>query len=63
MKFTNGDSVLSALLCPLNEAFSFDLLPPSMTEATIVVIPKSDKDPLHPESYRPISLLSKNFNI
>lgn len=28
-----------------------------MREALIIVIPKPDKDPQHPELYRPISLL------
>lgn len=34
-----------------------------MTEATIVVIPKKDKDPLNTESYRPISLLISDVKI
>lgn len=48
------------LLLPMLEAQS---LPPSMSEAVIVVIPKPRKDPELCESYRPISLLNVDAKI
>lgn len=41
----------------LNEAYITQELPKSMTETIIIVILKSDKDPLKPDSYRPISYI------
>lgn len=38
-------------------------LPDSMGQSVIVVIPRKDKNPLHPESYRPIWLLSTDVKI
>lgn len=38
-------------------------LPDSMGQSVIEVIPKKDKNPLYPESYRPISLLSTDVKI
>lgn len=40
-----------------------DCLPPSMSEAVIEVIPKSNKDPELCASYRPISLLNVDAKI
>jgi hypothetical protein len=39
------------------------LLPNSLEESTIISIPKPGKDPLKPDSYRPIALLSSIFKI
>lgn len=43
--------------------FESATLPASMGEALIVLIPKPGKDPLFPESYRPISLLQLDVKI
>lgn len=45
------------------KALEGGVLPPSMAEAIIVVIPKPDKDPELCTSYRPISLLNVNVKI
>ena len=58
-----GDILLLELLNTLNQAFSKGHLPPSMMEATIIIIPKEGKDQLDPASYRPISLLCTNVKI
>lgn len=57
------ETLLPALLNTFNEAFSMGQLLDSMGEAIIVVIPKKDKNPLYPESQRPISLLSTDVKI
>lgn len=46
-----------------NDAFQKGQLPPSLTEASISVLLKKDKDPLLCSSYRPISLLNVDFKI
>lgn len=51
-------TLLPTLLTTLNDALQEGGLPASMNEAIIVVIPKPGKDPLQPDSYRPISLLN-----
>ncbi|XP_069604436.1 G-patch domain and KOW motifs-containing protein isoform X1 [Ranitomeya imitator] len=55
------------LLAKLSEVYNSSLergeLPLSMREAIVVVIPKADKDPQLPESYRPISLLTADIKI
>ena len=38
-------------------------LPESFTTAIITVLPKKDRDPLNPASYRPISLLNTDYKI
>lgn len=43
--------------------FELGILPPSMQEAQIIVLPKPGKNPQHPESYRPISLLPVDIKI
>lgn len=43
--------------------FDANVLPESMREALIVLIPKSGKDPLQPEAYRPISLLQTDVKL
>lgn len=53
-----GQTLLLELLEVLNEAYIKQELPKSMTETTIIVILKLDKDPLKPDSYRPNSLLT-----
>lgn len=46
-----------------NEAFSLGRLPGTLSEATISLLLKKDKDPLSCSSYRPISLLNVDFKI
>lgn len=50
---------LVPLLCSVYaEALTQRKLPTSMTQATMSVLPKKDKDPTKRESYRPVSLLT-----
>lgn len=58
----------SAALAPIlvrvfNDARGKGLLPPTMSEASITLLLKKDKDPLLCNSYRPISLLNVDFKI
>lgn len=57
---------LFRLLCFL-DLFKFVLdtgsLPPSWHESKIAAIPKPGRDPLHPSSYRPISLLNQDYKL
>lgn len=46
-----------------NEVLTTGSFPPSWNEATIVVLPKKDRDPLETKSYRPISLLNQDYKI
>lgn len=49
-------------LCKVyDKAFRVQFLPPTMTQATISVLLKRDKDPLQCESYRPVSLLCCDY--
>lgn len=55
---------LLPFLCKVyDEAFRVKSLPPMMTQATISVLLKSDKDPLQCESYCPVSLLCCDYKI
>uniref|UniRef100_A0A3P9JW43 Reverse transcriptase domain-containing protein n=1 Tax=Oryzias latipes TaxID=8090 RepID=A0A3P9JW43_ORYLA len=57
-------SVLSPFLKDMyNEAFLSGCLPNTLSEATISLLLKKDKDPLLCSSYRPISLLNVDFKI
>lgn len=58
-----GGLLLPELLKTMQDAFETTILPPSMREATVVVLPKPGKDPLLPDSYRPISLLAVDIKI
>lgn len=58
-----GKVLLPPLLEALSEAVETGRLPDSMQEAIIIVLPKSGKDKLLPDSYRPISLLNADVNI
>lgn len=51
------------LLWVYNHALKEAQLPPSMSEALIVLIPKPHKDHLYCESYRPISLINSDVKI
>lgn len=51
------------LLEMYNEAFANEILPPTLTQATISLILKKNKDPLDCTSYRPISLLNVDYKI
>lgn len=46
-----------------NYAMEAGSLPPSMTEAVIIVLLKSGKDQSNPDSYHPISLLSTDIKL
>lgn len=37
--------------------------PQTWREAKLVLIPKEEKDPAHPDAYKPISLLNPDYNI
>lgn len=50
-----GQILLPELLVVLNEVYITRELPKTMLETIIIVILKPSKDPLKPESYRPIS--------
>uniref|UniRef100_A0A3B3IBF2 Reverse transcriptase domain-containing protein n=1 Tax=Oryzias latipes TaxID=8090 RepID=A0A3B3IBF2_ORYLA len=58
----NSD-LLAPVLEMYNEAFLKSSLPNTLSEATISLILKKDKDPLLCSSYRPISLLNVDFKI
>lgn len=57
------DTLAIRLLEVLNASFDSDSLPPSMSRAVIIVIPKPGKDPDLCSSYRPISLLNVDAKI
>ncbi|CAJ0941249.1 unnamed protein product [Ranitomeya imitator] len=61
-KILNAE-LMSKLERVFSESLERGVLPPSMREAIVVVIPKADKDPQQPESYRPISLLTADIKI
>ncbi|KAM7402819.1 hypothetical protein PAMP_018030 [Pampus punctatissimus] len=60
---TFSGSLAPLLLSVFNESLSTGSLPPTMCEATISLILKSDKNPSHCSSYRPISLLNTDIKI
>lgn len=53
----------SQLTLTFNEVLSCGAFPPSWNEASIVVIPKKERDTLDAKSYRPISLLNQDYKI
>ena len=59
-----SSSLLSPLLLAMfTESFDSGHLPPTLTQASISLLAKKDKDPTLCESYRPISLLNVDFKI
>ena len=60
---TFSDALAPILVRVYNDAFSKGRLPPSLSEASITLLLKKDKDPLLCSSYRPISLLNVDFKI
>ena len=46
-----------------NESLALGVLPQSLREASISLILKKNKDPIHCDSYRPISLLNVDVKI
>lgn len=58
-----SETLLPTLLWTLNEALKSGQLPMTTGEAVVVVLPKPGKDPLQPDSYRPISLLTSDVKI
>lgn len=58
-----GGMLLPKLLEVFNWAAGEGKLPPSMTEATIIVLPNEGKNQLETASYRPISLLCSDVKI
>lgn len=57
------DTLLLPLLAVFQEAGEVGHLPPSMREATVVLILKPEKDPSLPVSYHPISLLAVDIKL
>lgn len=51
------------LLEVYNEALEWQILPPTLREAVIILLPKPAKDPLLCGSYRPLSLLNLDYKI
>lgn len=56
-------TIAPALQKMYNESFARGCLPPTLSEASISLLLKSDKDPLICGSYRPISLLNVDLKI
>lgn len=62
--YKSYSSVLAPILQRVyNESFLLGRLPKTMSEASISLLVKKDKDPLLCSSYRPISLLNVDFKI
>lgn len=57
------DQISPILLEVYNEAIEKEILPPTFYQANISVIHKTEKDPLNPASYRPISLINVDNKI
>lgn len=55
------------LVAPLtqtfNELLTSGLVPPSWSKASVIVLPKKDRNPLDVRSYRPISLLNCDYKL
>lgn len=51
------------LLAMFNESLERGTLPPTLTQASIVLLPKKDKDPTQCGSYRPLSLLNADVKV
>uniref|UniRef100_A0A674MA14 Reverse transcriptase domain-containing protein n=1 Tax=Takifugu rubripes TaxID=31033 RepID=A0A674MA14_TAKRU len=60
---TYSEAIAPTLVRVFNDARAKGLLPPTMSEASITLLLKKDKDPLLCSSYRPISLLNVDFKI
>lgn len=60
---TYSETLIPKLKTLFHSIFDLSILPPSMQEAQIIVLPKPGKDPHYPESYRPISLLPVDIKI
>ena len=57
------DKLSPLLLSMLNESLENGLLPPTLTQASIVLLLKSGKDPALCSSYRPLSLLNADVKV
>lgn len=57
------DLLIPLFMEVLDQAVATRTLPESFSTAIITVIPKKDRDPLKPSSYRPISLLNTDYKI
>lgn len=57
------DDIKMLLFETLNEIIKKSLLPPSMRQGVIVLIPKSGKDPKILNNWRPITLLNNDYKI
>ena len=51
------------LLSVFNKSLDSGLLPPTLTQATIALLLKKDKDPISCGSYRPLSLLNADVKV
>lgn len=60
---THAETLAIGLLEVLSASFKASSLPPSMSRAIIVVVPKPSKDPKLCSLYRPISLLNVDVKI
>lgn len=57
------DIITPILTMVFEEAFQSGLLPPSLNEALISLIPKKGRDHTHPANFRPISLINVDSKI
>lgn len=55
--------LLTPLKLVFNEVLTTGVLPPTWSQARVILIPKKDYDPLDPKSYRPISVLNQDYRI
>lgn len=60
---TYSETLIPKLKTLFHSIFELGILPPSMQEAQIIVLPKPGKGPHYPESNRPISLLPVDIKI
>ena len=60
---TYNEALATKLLEMYNEAWESGSLPPSLSEAVIVVLHKPGRDPQDVKSYRPLSLLNTDYKI
>ena len=58
-----SDQLTPLLLDMFNDSFEFGTLPPSLTQASISLIPKKNKDLEDCSSWRPVSLLNSDIKL
>lgn len=57
------DKLAPLLLAMFNESLECGVLPTTLTQATIILLHKKDKDPTLCGSYRPLSLLNADVKV